>query len=81
MSTPTPSDLGTVVTSDRARRIIYSVYVIAIVLLGAVQVAYASSEAGAPAWVTIAQQVALYFGVPVGGLAAVNTKRGKYAAD
>lgn len=81
MSTPTPNDLGTVVTSDKARRIIYSVYVIGILLLGAVQVAYAGSTAGVPEWVTIAQQVALFLGVPVGGLAAVNTKRGKYAAD
>lgn len=81
MSTPTPNDLGTVVTSDKARRIIYSVYVIGILLLGAVQVAYAGSTAGVPEWVTIAQAVALYLGVPVGGLAAVNTKRGKYAAE
>lgn len=78
MSTPTPNDLGTVVTSDKARRIIYSVYVIAVVVIGAVQVAYAGAVV-TPEWVTITQQVLLYLGVPVGGLAAVNTKRGKYA--
>lgn len=80
MSTPTPNDLGTVITSDRARRIIYSVYVIAVVVIGAVQVAYAGA-AITPEWVTVTQQVLLYLGVPVGGLAAVNTKRGKYAAE
>jgi ACR3 family arsenite efflux pump ArsB len=80
MSTPTPNDLGTVVTSDKARRIIYSVYVIAVVVIGAVQVAYAGAQV-TPEWVTITQQVLLYLGVPVGGLAAVNTKRGKYAAE
>lgn len=79
MSAPTPNDLGRVITSDRVRQIIYTAYVVAVVLLGAVQAAYAGSEAGAPVWLTIAQQVALYLGVPVGGLAAVNTKRGKYA--
>lgn len=79
MSAPTPNDLGRVITSDRVRQIIYTAYVIAVVLLGAVQAAYAGYEAGAPVWLTIAQQVALYLGVPVGGLAAVNTKRGKYA--
>lgn len=81
MSTPTPNDLGKVVTSERARRVIYSAYVIAVILLGAMQVAYAGAEAGTPVWLNIAQQVALYLGVPVGGLAAVNTKQGKYAAE
>lgn len=81
MSAPTPNDLGRVITSDRVRQIIYTAYVIAVVLLGAVQAAYAGSEAGAPVWLTIAQQVALYLGAPVAGLAVVNTKRGKYAAE
>ena len=79
MSAPTPNDLGRVITSDRVRQIIYTAYVISVVLLGAVQAAYAGSEAGAPVWLTIAQQVALYLGAPVAGLAVVNTKRGKYA--
>lgn len=77
---PTPNDLGAVITSDRARRVIYTVYVIAVVVIGAVQVAYAGAEV-IPDWVTVTQQVLLYLGVPVGGLAAVNTKRGKYAAE
>ena len=81
MSAPSPNDLGRVITSDRVRQIIYTAYVVAVVLLGAVQAAYAGSEAGAPVWLTIAQQVALYLGAPVAGLAVVNTKRGKYAAE
>lgn len=80
MSTPTPNDLGKVITSDLLRQVIYTVYVIGVLLLGAVQVAYAGAEAGAPVWLSIAQQVALYLGAPVAGLAVVNTKRGKYAA-
>lgn len=48
MSAPTPNDLGRVITSDRVRQIIYTAYVVAVVLLGAVQAAYAGSEAGAP---------------------------------
>ncbi len=81
MSTPTPNDLGTVITSDKVRRIIYTVYVIGIVLLGAVQVAYAGALDGTPQWLTIANSVALYLGAPVGALAAVNTSRGRYAAE
>ncbi|MDI6024455.1 hypothetical protein QBL02_12985 [Leucobacter sp. UT-8R-CII-1-4] len=81
MSAPTPNDLGNVITSDFARRLIYSAYVIAVLLIGAAQVAYAGAEAGAPQWLIIAQQVALYLGVPIGGLAVANTKHGKYAAE
>lgn len=43
MSAPTPNDLGRVITSDRVRQIIYTAYVIAVVLLGAVQAAYAGA--------------------------------------
>lgn len=81
MTAPTPNDLGRVITSDRVRQVIYTGYVIGVLLLGAVQVAYAGAEAGAPVWLNVAQQVALYLGAPVAGLAVVNTKRGKYAAD
>lgn len=81
MSVPSANDLGKVVTSARARRVIYTVYVVAVLLLGAVQVAYAASYAGQPEWVDIATAVMLYLGVPVGGLAAANTSSGgKYAA-
>lgn len=79
MSTPTP-DLGRVITSDRVRQVLYSVYAVAVVLLGAVQVAYAASEAGQPEWLTVALAVAAYCGAALSGMASVNTKRGKYAA-
>ena len=72
MSAPTPNDLGRVITSDRVRQIIYTAYVIAVVVIGAVQVAYAGASV-TPEWVTVTQQVLLYLGLPVGGLAAVNT--------
>lgn len=76
---PTPSDLGRVITPDGVARILYSVYVLGVLVLGAVQVAY--TGAGAPVWLSIEQQVALYFGAPVAGLAGVNTMHGKYAKD
>lgn len=77
MSTPTPNDLGKVIKSSKVRGIIYGTYIIGIVLLGAVQVAYAASVAGQPEWVGIAISVAAYLGAPIGALAAVNTTAGK----
>ena len=44
---PTPSDLGRVITPDGVAMILYSVYVLGVLVLGAVQVAY--TGAGAPA--------------------------------
>ena len=74
MSTPTPNDLGKVIKSGRARAVIYAVYVVAVVIIGAVQVGYASLDMGQPAWLTAALAIVGYLGAPVGALAAVNTK-------
>ncbi|OJX72841.1 hypothetical protein [Leifsonia sp. 71-9] len=72
------SNLGSVITSPTARKLIYGVYVIAVVVIGAIQVAYASVPAwgGQPDWLTAALQVTASLGIPVGGLALVNTSNG-----
>ncbi|GAA3947744.1 hypothetical protein [Microbacterium soli] len=72
MSTPTPDQLGSIITSARARRTIYAVYVLGIIIIGAVQVGFAAAQVGQPDWLTVALAVAAYLGVPVGGLAAAN---------
>jgi hypothetical protein len=53
--------------------------VIAIVLAGAAQVAYASVESfgGQPDWLTATLSVLAYLGAPVGGLALANTTTAK----
>ena len=66
-------NLGAVIESPRARKIIYGVYILIVFVIGCAQVAYASLELGQPAWLTAAIAVAAYAGIPVGGLAAVNT--------
>jgi hypothetical protein len=66
-------NLDHVITSRLARRIIYTVYVLAVFVIGALQVAFAALDAGTPEWLTVAIAVAAYAGVPVGALAAVNT--------
>lgn len=73
MSTPTPNDLGTVVSSAKARKAIYGIYVIGILVIGAIQVGFAAISAGQPDWLTVALAVGAYLGVPVGALAAANT--------
>lgn len=73
MSTPTPDNLGTIITSATIRKAIYSAYVIAIIIIGAIQVGVAAISTGQPEWLTVAIAVAAYLGVPVGGLAAANT--------
>lgn len=73
MSNPTPDHLGTIVTSAKARKAIYGAYVLAIIIIGAIQVGFAAISAGQPEWLTVALAVTAYLGIPVGGLAAVNT--------
>ena len=73
--TPTPTDLGRVITNARARAIIYATYVIGVVIIGATQVAYAALDYGQPAWLTAAISVAAFLGAPIGALAAINTSK------
>lgn len=72
MSTTTPPNLGVIITSTVARKIIYGAYVIAGVGVGATQVAFASINAGQPAWLTATINVLAYLSIPVGGLALAN---------
>lgn len=71
-TTPTPN-LGIVITSPKARKIIYGLYIIFLVLAGAAQVAYAALELGQPGWLVASLAVLAYLGIPIGGLALVNS--------
>ena len=79
MTAPNPNDLNKVITNAKARRAIYAVYVIGILILGAFQVGFAAGDVSQPAWLNIALAVAVYLGVPVGTLAAVNTPTSELA--
>jgi hypothetical protein len=70
---PTASQLGVIVKNAKARAIIYGTYVVAIIVAGAAQVAYASLELGQPDILVAAVAVLAYLGVPVGTLAVANT--------
>lgn len=72
------SSLGTVVTNPLVRKVIYGIYIVAGVLLGAIQVGFAAAEgAGQPDWLTITLAVYAFLSVPVGSLALVNTTAGE----
>ncbi|RFA14547.1 hypothetical protein B7R21_06270 [Subtercola boreus] len=74
MTTTNPGNLGTIVTNALARKTIYGTYVIALVLAGGAQVAFATPGLGGqPLWLTVTLNVLAYCGVPIGGLALANT--------
>lgn len=72
-----PPNLGSIITSAFARKLIYGIYAVGVVLIGAVQIAYAAAPelGGQPIWLTIALAVAGYLGVPVSALALANTPK------
>lgn len=73
MSNPTPPNLGIVITNPIARRRIYGTYIVLLVIAGAIQVAYAAIQLGQPVWLVATLAVLAYLGIPVGGLALVNS--------
>lgn len=73
MTNTTPPNLGVVITNPTVRKVIYSTYIILLVVVGAVQVGFAAVQSGQPAWLIAALAVLAYLGVPVGGLALVNS--------
>ena len=75
MSNPAPTtpNLGIVITSPTVRKGIYGSYIVALVIAGAAQVAYSALQLGQPGWLVAALAVLAYLGIPVGGLALVNS--------
>lgn len=65
-------NLGSIITSPVARKTIYGVYAVAVFIAGCFAAGYAVTQTGNPEWLTVANSVLLYAGVPVGALAAAN---------
>lgn len=71
---PGDQNLGNVISNTTVRKIIYSAYIVAGVVIGAVQVGFAAVEgAGQPTWLTVALAVYAFLSVPLGSLAVSNT--------
>jgi hypothetical protein len=79
-STPS-SSLGAVVSNLSVRRFIYSTYVLALLVVGATQVALTSLGITNPDWLIATLAVLGYLGVPVAGLAVANTSKKAAAAE
>jgi hypothetical protein len=58
----------------RVRRIIYTVYALAGVVLGAIQVGFAANDAATPAWLKTALAVLAFLGTAIGATAASNAR-------
>lgn len=67
------NNLGTVVTNNVARRVIYGAYTIAAIGVGGVSAYFLGVQHPVPEMVIGAQAVVAYLGIPVGGLALANT--------
>lgn len=70
------NNLGNIIGNSVVRKAIYSAYVIAGVIIGATQVAFAAIEgAGQPDWLTVTLAVYAFLSVPLGSLALSNTPK------
>jgi hypothetical protein len=70
----TGENLGAVITDPMVRRMIYSAYVVLLIVAGAAQAGFAALHQTTPGWLAVVLAVLGYLGVPVGGLAVANTK-------
>ena len=79
-STPSQS-LGAIISNLALRRFIYSAYVLALLVVGATQVAVTSLGLTNPDWLVATLAVLGYLGVPVAGLAVANTSKKGVAVE
>jgi hypothetical protein len=56
-----------------ARKTVYATYAVLGVVIGCIQVAYASSSAGQPMWLNVVLAVFGFLGTAIGATAASNT--------
>ena len=75
------NSLGAIISNLAVRRFIYSTYVLALLVVGATQVALTSLSITNPDWLVATLAVLGYLGVPVAGLAVANTSKKVADAD
>ncbi|MBM7052211.1 hypothetical protein [Rothia sp. ZJ1223] len=69
----TPAEAAPPIVSPRARQVVYALYALGSVILGAVQVGYSAGQYEQPVWLTIATAVWVFLGGSQGLLALLNT--------
>lgn len=76
MTHTAPPNLGNIIPSGTARKVVYGAYVVVAVVVGGVSAYFLGIGQSLPEIVTGAQAVVAYLGIPVGGLALANTPPG-----
>lgn len=73
MSSTSPTQLGTVITDPRTRKAIYTAFIVATVISGAITVGFAT-VGPLPQWDIVLNSVLAFLGAPVATLAVANTR-------
>jgi len=81
MSDTSNTNLGNVISNNKARKIIYGTYTVAAVAVGGVGAYFLGTGHAIPEAVVGAQAVIAYLGIPVGGLALANTSSSSTSGD
>lgn len=71
---PVPPSIGVIIASAVARKIVYSIYAVAAVIVGGAAAYFIGTGHQIPEIVVGSQAVVAYLAIPVGGLAVANTK-------
>lgn len=65
--------MNRVAIPEKARAVVYTIFGILGLGIGATQVGYAAAEAGQPTWLTVSLAVYAFLGTGIGYTAATNT--------
>lgn len=66
-------NVGNIIANPKTREVIYSVFTVLGVALGATQVGFSAAQQGQPAWLTVALAVYAFLGAAGLGVARANT--------
>lgn len=72
MSMAGTENLGSIITSALARKVIYGTYVIVAFVVAGIQVGFSAATLGQPVWLTVTVAVTAFVGAGVSGLAIAN---------
>jgi hypothetical protein len=71
------TDLGSIITTVKGRKIAYAVYALAGLVVTNVSVGFAATQTAFPAWLTVALAVIGNLATPFGAIAIANAKTNK----
>ncbi len=72
---PEQPNIGVVISNPTARKVVYGAYAVGALVVGGIAAYFLGIQHPIPEPVIGAQAVIAYLGIPIGGLALVNTNR------